>query len=229
MSPAAPTIPQEWIHRLEPPSLYGDRDTRPEWRQEALRVGPLLIRSAYMRQGRASYWHRPRHGVTWPGQGHRISWQPWCGSALSTTNGVEYAHEVPDDGRRVCGTCEGRAQGAGHPPVALAPMHGIGVVFSPRRPTDPPRTCPGSQSLACEELPYAKGHGSRGRCLVCGLTIRLRGHGGWLRSGYGMQIHAPGPGLVPGCEWHGWRRLGITADRRIVCAGCNRDTPLGWL
>jgi hypothetical protein len=51
------------------------------------------------------------------------------------------------------------------------------------------------------------------------------GYGGWNSGGHGPQSHAPGEGLVSGCEFHGWRYLvkALDAEDRIA-VGCRCKT-----
>jgi hypothetical protein len=114
----------------------------------------------------------------------------------------------------VCGTCEGRALGAGQDEL---PAGMPALRFDPRW-IDPPTRCPGSQSPMFQELAPRVG-----RCLVCGQLQPLRGYGGspWYGcAGYGPAKHPPGPDLVDPCPWHAWRALTLAEDGSVRC-GCN--------
>lgn len=81
---------------------------------------PPLIRSPRMTR-----WHRPRRGYFHTNVGR--SFETWCNYSISDQRGKKSgrgpqlifadqleAHDLP-----VCGTCEGRATGAGHAPTAV--------------------------------------------------------------------------------------------------------------
>lgn len=140
----------------------------------------------------------------------------WCGQTIRgrVAVGRDLAPPEPEE---VCGTCDGRARGAGQIPQ----VGDVDVAFTPRW-LGVPRVCPGA-SLAGLYVPLNRQH-SAGRCLVCGHVGRVRGG---YRGGYGwspprMSEHAPDlDGLVPRCDLHGWqhiRRLGDT--QAVVCECC---------
>src|SRR5258708_3084610 len=118
---------------LEPPltrsgvSLFGRVR-----RDEALVVGPR-----YVRTGGLSRWHPSRKGTRYADG--RVSYGLWCGAGFVSGEFLT-ADRVADD-FPVCGTCEGRACGAGQDDW---PGDGPGLLFSPRRLT-PPKYCPGSR------------------------------------------------------------------------------------
>jgi hypothetical protein len=80
-------------------------------------------------------WHRPRWGI-WrfrrEGRGwNTLSWQLWCGYHFyAGTRRVLTATTVPV-GDQLCGTCEGRAVGAGYPPVGIEPISDL--IYDPWR------------------------------------------------------------------------------------------------
>jgi DNA (cytosine-5)-methyltransferase 1 len=80
-----------------------------EPRPTPLTRGPRFVRSKSM-----SRWHRVRDGVDY---GTHIAYGLWCGTTahLSAHRPQLLTHDRdPVDGMPVCGTCEGRALGAGH-------------------------------------------------------------------------------------------------------------------
>lgn len=187
---------------------------------KALTHGPLLLRTRGM--GR---WHRPRSGSTWHRDGEDLTaYSLWCGQSVSshrkTSNGGAPGFitrsELPDDGVPLCGTCEGRAVGAGHAGIAVVVHSPAGLLFAPERLT-PPKVCPGVEARLYEPV----GDGYRvALCLACGNVEPLRGYsnagGGWMM----LQRHPPGAGLVPGCPFHAWRGLVRDGDSaRCQCAG----------
>lgn len=182
---------------------------------EPLTEGPALLRTRGM-----SRWHRPRSGVRLPDG--RVSYTVWCGQHVggNLRTGGALAAEEPPPGEPVCGTCDGRAAGAGQIPSPP----GRRLAFSPRWQT-PPRWCPGSRSsVLFEALPG----GRVGRCLACSDLLPLRAMGGPYNGGYGIVQHPPGPGLLTPCPFHAWRQF-TAVDGRPCCA-CGRaltreDTP----
>jgi hypothetical protein len=159
---------------------------------EALPAAPR-----YMRHETMSRWHRPRSGVR-----------------RGRTGLAAITHQ-PQRGELVCGTCEGRAIGAGQD--AWPVRDGPSLVFEPRRLT-PPARCPGSRR---ERLAERAGLNVL-RCLACGELAPGRVSGGPWNSMYGPVNHPPGPGLVPGCLFHAWDQL-IVHDGKAICA-CQMPT-----
>lgn len=165
-----------------------------------LTEGPLLLRTRGM-----SRWHRPRSGGVYSDPGH-TAFTLWCGQSVTSggrPGGFITSDALPGDGVPLCGPCEGRAVGAGHPGVAVAVRAGTKLLFDPER-LAPPRACPGGGRYGIYDVlddPRA------GRCLVCGSVQPIRGYsdagGGWAV----LQRHEPGPGLVDGCPFHAWRHL----------------------
>lgn len=187
---------------LEPPLTRGAPWGCYDW-GEPLTVGPRYVRSAG-----ASRWHRPRSGVR--KSDGRIRYDQWCGPYVRGDEGFREADQVPD-GDPVCGTCEGRAIGAGQD---TWPDTTRTLVFTPNRLV-PPKKCPGSRTEWCAELAW-----NVGRCLVCGVVTPMRSSGGPYNSRWGMTNHPPGPDLVDGCPFHAWRELHLV-DGRVECR-CKR-------
>ncbi|MEO3856142.1 hypothetical protein [Acrocarpospora sp. B8E8] len=187
---------------LEPPLTTSGVTpwTRNLW-GEALAVGPRFIRGP--RNGR---WHRPRSGTR---REDRVSYNLWCGPHIKVEAGFAEAEELPP-GSALCGTCDGRAVGAGQD--AWMVEGGPDLIFSPRRLTAPKR-CPGSRTMLCEELAW-----NVGKCLVCGVVTPMRSSGGPYNSHWGMTNHDPGPDLIAGCPFHAWRELRLVEG--VVMCGC---------
>jgi len=174
---------------------------------EALTDGPRFVRTRGM-----SRWHRPRSGTRYP-QG-RVVYGCWCGYGVggSERAGAFLAADEPPAGEPVCGTCEGRAAGAGQDDSPTGRL----LLFSPRD-IDPPKNCPASRSSLYEELPG----GRVGRCLACGDLQPLRAMGGPYNSRYAIVQRLTGQALVPPCPFHRWRQL-TASDGRVLC-DCGRE------
>lgn len=194
---------------LEPPLtrsgvfLYG----KPV-REEALVTGPR-----YVRTGGMSRWHRARSGIRY--SDGRIVYGLWCGGGFVSGEFLS-ADRVADD-FPVCGTCEGRACGAGQDDW---PGDGPDLLFSPRRLT-PPKYCPASR----KERVFEQVGTAVGRCLICGSLEPLRGMGGWHNPKYAITQHAPGPGLIPGCPFHAWNELAIYDGQAMCLCRVPRENP----
>lgn len=189
---------------------------------------PLTTARRYVRGKGCGRWHRVRAAVVYPAgthgwMGHNwLAVEYWCGPHVVDLpkRPLLWTDEL-SDGEPVCGTCVGRALGAGQDqvPTDLPPM-----VFDPRWQT-PPRWCPGSgRSSLWRRIGRAD---VAGMCLVCGeaVPIRARPFPGW---GYGMQRHLTGPDVVEPCPFHAWKRL-VEQDGRVRC-GCGwpYELKLGW-
>ncbi|MFF7171571.1 hypothetical protein [Streptomyces pseudovenezuelae] len=183
--------------RLLPP-VTGIRDRSDA---HALEEAPPLVRTRAM-----SRWHRPRSGYR-EGVG-RVVLNLWCGPYVS---GDYLTRTIPVTGERICGTCEGRAAGAGQIPQP----EGRELVFNPRE-LHRPRYCPGSRTVLYQEQPG----GRVGRCLVCSTYEPVRAMGGPYDPRFAITQHPPGPGLVSPCPWHRWKQL-VAHDAHAVCA-CTR-------
>lgn len=173
---------------------------------------PLTTGPRYVRGQGNSRWHRVRCGYTQRG---RTLFTFWCGPHLWDTPPDRRAWLTDDlpEHEPVCGTCVGRALGAGQDqvPSDLPPL-----VFSPRWLT-PPRWCPGSRSEDLIGEPPGPAQGSVGLCLACGDLVAVRAMGGPWNPRYGLQRHPAGPGLVPPCPWHGWQFIGLSRDGSAGC------------
>lgn len=176
---------------------------------KVLRTGPRWIRQT-------TRWHRIRSGVVHQGPTFHTSMHAWCGQVIFP-KGKAATDELPTDGAPLCGTCEGRAAGAGHPSPLGADVE---LRFDPDRLT-PPRWCPGGAPYGpARHLAEAAGH-RLVRCGACGDLVREKSY----RYGGGVQAaqHEPGPDLVPGCPMHAWRHLVRTVEGvACQCAGIER-------
>jgi hypothetical protein len=185
----------------EPPLTRSSPWHAPGHGSTPLRTGPRWLRGA-------SRWHRIRSGVQYEHLDHP-SYSAWCGQSINPRR-RDAAIDEPIDGVPLCGTCEGRAAGAGHPSPLGLPESGL--LFRPARLT-PPRWCPGGGPYGpAMHLGEVVGHRVV-RCGACGELARERNAYGWNpRPGGEPQQHKPGPGLVPGCEQHAWRHLVRTVE-----------------
>lgn len=192
------------------------------------RVEAVLEGPAYFKSGRGAYWHRTRSMTRYPlrncsrgmvRMGGYAAARAWCGVGGFLEGGKNpgLGADAPLDDGPVCATCEGRAVGAGHPVGRLVPAGP--VTFAPTSILRTPRTCPGWKTL-----PLAHDN-RRGVCDVCGDEHPLRGGGGAWTPWYGLQKHAPGPGLILGCEFHGWRSLVRRREDGAVMCRC--EVPFG--
>lgn len=176
---------------------------------------PLLTGPRYVRTQGMSRWHRPRDGVRRDG---KVRYGLWCGQNVYEIAGFIEADQTPP-GEPTCGTCEGRAIGAGQDSW---PDESKTLIFSPQRLT-PPTRCPGSRTTWCEELSW-----NVGRCLVCGVVAPMRSSGGAYNPTWGLTNHKPGDRLIPGCPFHAWRELEMR-DGRVACGcvapGTKRNDP----
>ena len=178
-----------------------------EWRGQM----PLNSARRYARGRSNSRWHRIRAGMQWPSG--RVSLQYWCGQQVSDSPDGDQLWTVDElpESELACGTCVGRALGAGQDdvPADLPPLR-----FDPRWQT-PPRHCPGSRS----ERLWVQVSASVGRCLACGefVGIRAMGGGGYNYGYFGAVQHDPGPGLVAPCPFHAWHRL-VRRGEDVACA-----------
>lgn len=189
--------------RLEPPytrSLGSCADIRP------LTRGPRLVRSSG--SGR---WHRTRSGTHHATRGNTV-FHLWCGQAVHVGDAL-IAGTLPED-QPLCGTCEGRACGAGHPATGT-PLNEA-LLFEPRSAAPPPARCPSHRfgEWKLGGLPL------RGvfACPVCGSATRLRAAGGPYNSHSVIEGHAPGPGLIAPCPFHRWDWPALRDG--VVACGC---------
>ena len=175
-------------------------------------VGDSLLREAhtsgpaYARSRIATRWHMIRSAVSWipswtDDADLRTTYYYWCGQfAFGDRAMIRDALPAKEP---LCGTCYGRSRGADPDDSDL--------LFSPRG-LIPPKICPGTRTMWCDETAW-----NRGNCLVCGEHVKIGASGGPYNSHWGMRSHAPGPALINGCEFHGWKQLALTIDRRVAC------------
>ena len=182
----------------------------------ALERGPRLVRTRGM--GR---WHRPRCGVLYPAERsvtgrERTRLTLWCGQGVDLADCLTRA-DLPD-GELLCGTCEGRAVGAGYLPVVGEP--GAPLVHRPVSSRPPPVNCPSGRisRYTLERFPYGRDF----PCPACADPVRLRLAGGWSNPHVAIAAHPPGPGLIPPCPHHRWDQLVLIYDH----AGCRCTAPI---
>lgn len=173
---------------------------------QALDHGPNLVRTRGM-----SRWHRPRSGVRMPDG--RTVYDLWCGYAVGGSDraGTYLAAEELPPGEAVCGTCEGRAAGAGQIDSTGRPL-----LFTPQGFT-PPKHCPGSR----RDLYTVQPGGRVGRCLACDGLQPIRAMGGPYAPRAALVQHEPTGALVDPCPFHRWRQPTRGADGLLQCT-CGR-------
>ncbi len=174
----------------------------------AERNGATVLTSAPMfgRTKKMSRWHIPRTGTAHANG--RITYGVWC-SASYLAVGDALLTDEPDDEIPVCGTCVGRAQGAGHALPVVEVTHAAGVVFQPRH-VRRPRTCPGAKRTTWHPV-----NDRVGRCIVCLDYMPIRGKGGAYNGYAGLVSHPPGPELLDPCPLHAWDRIDL--EGRCSC------------
>ena len=187
--------------RLAPPLGSGF-----SWLTERPKDTPLTEGPTYARTRTMGRWHRLRSGYIRGRDGVQV-WSFWCGQTSwdDRAAGVD----IIPDGLPVCGTCEGRAQGAD--------ATNEGLIFEPWDLT-PPRVCPGSGDTGhrSDTRLWMEVGNRVGRCLVCQDLVPVRFGGGPFDGWEGLQQHAPGDGLLAGCPFHAWKHLARDGDR-VVC------------
>lgn len=199
--------------RYEPP-LTGSSAWPPGHHDIALPTGPRWVAGP-------SRWHRVRSALVLTRIRRDTVYHLWCGQARFASHRPPTSDELPTDGRPLCGTCEGRAAGAGH----SGPLAGADLLFSPWG-LRPPRWCPGGAPkgmLAEVSIALSDDLGRLIRCAVCGNIGRYKNMGwnDWRPMPAG---HEPGPALVPGCPQHAWREL----DWRDSEVWCRCGRRLYW-
>jgi hypothetical protein len=165
--------------------------------------------------------HRTRYGHLHQPIGKlplRRSYGMWCGQSRFT-GAVDWRPGMP-----LCGTCEGRAVGAGYPTSAQLtsgdPVKWPDLTFAPRDPWARPAVCPGSAHALV-------GRQITGRvyiCAACQLPVSTRAAGSPYTPRLSVETHEPGPELIAACRHHAWERLTVGPDGVAVCGRC---TPLG--
>lgn len=190
-----------------PPLSYSHARRGEFWGREALTEGPT-----YVRTRAATRWHMVRSAVVtldeWIDDGLRTTWYHWCGTFSPGARSLTTDTPPTQDPR--CGRCYGSKAGW---------LRERGLMFTPRL-LDPPSRCPAYQSQHL--VAWDKPRCATGVCLVCGDRVRSRAYGGWLGS-WGAESHTPGPGLIEGCPFHGWRSLSVE-DGRVMCI-CQMRPP----
>ncbi|WP_157475779.1 hypothetical protein [Parafrankia sp. EUN1f] len=189
--------------QLLPPVARGD------WPN--LRVAiPLTEGPRYVRTPGMGRWHRIRSGYQVRDESRGPSWRLWCGQHIGYYGVFEV--DEPPAGEPACGTCEGRAIGAGQVENPLT----VDLAYEPWM-WDTPTLCPGPG----RGLYVAEGF-RVGRCLVCQLLAPTRVTGGPYRAQMSLTKHPPGPGLMTPCPFHGWFHL-RAVDGAAVCWPCRTD------
>lgn len=190
-------------------------DRRPEWW-----LTPLTHAPRYVRTSRSTRWHRPRYGhrfaPTHPYAAGKETFGLWCGQGVGARlqEPLLWRGSVPD-GEPACGTCEGRALGAGQD---VTPDGMPGLIFSGRYGLAP-EVCPGTRTKLA--VPHA---GYRvGTCRVCHTVEPLRACGGRYHADWNLAAHPPGDLLCPPCPQHGWYHLEPHGPAGVRCA-CGRPT-----
>lgn len=203
---------------LLPPAPSGN----PYWRPRRDDDEPLDYAPAFMisPSRRAHYCHRPRSGHRRPDG--RTSYSSWCGQLLYNPIPVDR----PDAATPLCGSCEGKAVGAGWPAASDIVLGAVTfpVVpqrFTPRPYFDPPRRCPGGQRDLYLPDPA---NWRRGTCMVCGAAVALRASGAWWSDSSFGPVHHPPEHIIPPCRWHAWRYLEwIDPSRHLVGCRCQME------
>lgn len=201
-----------------------------EWRGQV----PISAANRYVRGQRNGRWHRGRYGVLYPplreGETGHLIIGYWCGPHGSEKIGADtllMVDEAPA-GESVCGTCFGRALGAGQDeaPTPFPPL-----IFSPRW-VNPPALCPGSRNKTIEHVSAGDRLIPRiAKCLICLQLVKTRARGSPYYPDWGAEIHPSGPdGLaVDPCPFHAWNQL-TTRGGQVRCyCGWDPDKAGGWL
>lgn len=179
---------------------------------------PLYEAPRYVRGRNMQRWHRPRSGQQRSQE--RATLHFWCGAGYVVIGECLTADRIPEPDP-VCGTCEGRALGAGQDDVPdVLPR----LAFEPRWLV-PPKLCPASGAtggaFGLVELAHP---GSRaGVCRACGELVPVRGCGSRWSGDWGPVRHEPGPGLFAPCPWHAWNFPRCRPDGTVGCRCGWRD------
>jgi hypothetical protein len=171
---------------------------------------PLYEAPRYVRGPGMSRWHRPRSGV-WRPRGAALSF--WCGYGYVRGDSLLTAESIPEP-EPACGTCEGRALGAGQDDTPAGMPR---LAFEPRWLTPPP-TCPGSGRRGADRGLIEDLRRNVGRCLVCGALVGIRAMGGPYNPSAGAVSHRPDGGLYEPCPWHAWNMPALRAPGVVGCA-----------
>ena len=177
---------------------------------EPLTEYAALIRSP--RSGRGRYearWHRTRCATRRAANGpipEEIVVTAWCGTTVFASEAFKTDDAL--DGFPVCGSCEGRALGAGLPGVvALLDVTKTGVVFEPNEVTKfrPPKVCPGR---TLEPLPLDRASVDVGVCAACGIVAPIKRPSRYpIVNDWCVKDHQPSADLVAPCPTHAWDDL----------------------
>lgn len=195
--------------RLEPPY------TRGGGHDNALPLlrGPRLVRKRGM--GR---WHRPRSGVLFTASaalGARPCFTLWCGQQAQRD--LLTATEVPS-GEPLCGSCEGRAIGAGHPPIGVELL--AALLFEPSSSRPAPPVCPATRPRAYADHRWLATQRGVFPCPACGEPTRLRAAGSPYDSHVKIEGHPTGDELIEPCPFHRWDSVVVRRDGTAGCS-CN--------
>ncbi|HMM95370.1 hypothetical protein [Phycicoccus sp.] len=195
---------------------------------DVLTTGPRYVRSR-----QATRWHRlraaARHDALIDDDGkvlrhEYVAWHHWCGTTTFSSRGLG-VDDLPQK-EPICGTCEGRAIGAGHGSELVTVEDGVKLLFTPH--IDPPKVCPGSGKINQHLWVEIPGSRSVGLCVPCGQTVPTRAGGGspWYGSNwYGPQVHEPGDDLVDPCMAHGWTSLVLVRGTYGMGVTCRCRLP----
>lgn len=179
-------------------------ELEPPYREHG-RDGDVALKRALMfgRTATMTRWHIPRSGVL-RGNAFR-TFTVWC-SAIGMhpdrpRNPTLMVDEITD-GVPVCGTCVGRARGAGHEIPVIEVQHVSDIVYEPRH-IRIPRSCPGAA-----RTDFIHVNVFVGRCPACKEYMPIRGgNRGYDWTPPKLRQHEPGPGLVDPCPFHMWDRI----------------------
>lgn len=177
----------------------------------------LTVHPAYVLSGGATMWHVVR--AAYMTEYNKIV-HFYCGQHQRTRiiNGLvadwlETDNPASDD--PVCGTCVGRAVGAGRKLPRLEVVGDPSLQFTPRG-RKPNVWCPGTRLSASWGLEY----GDRMTCPICGvedLRVGLAGTSPWYSSGWvQIRAHRTGVNIVDPCPFHGWKNM--TKDGVCACS-----------
>lgn len=176
-----------------------------------LRFGPRYVRGE-------TRWHHPRSGRLY---GDRPCMTLWCGQTVTDLRVRPIASTEDElDGVDVCGTCDGRARGAGQLPQRDGEPP---LVFSPQL-SKPPKVCPSRKDAKLWAYLAENRDRRVALCRACGAVEAVRAAGGPYNSHAVIAAHAPYE-LVPPCPTHGWHRLVPSPDGQTAVCACAPPPP----